>query len=159
MELIDVDKESKTIMQHNAITSGRYDYSATMMDILFMVLSSLDKERLEYTIFTHDIEMITGRKWNYKQLRDATESIGSRMFEIETAEKLTQIWLFSKIEYLKGTGSFTIKINEDAKPYFFELKNNFTAMQLKSTLSVTSKYAKSLYFKCLLKDFKTPLAI
>ena len=145
MELIDVDKESKTIMQHNAITSGRYDYSATMMDILFMVLSSLDKERLEYTIFTHDIEMITGRKWNYKQLRDATESIGSRMFEIETAEKLTQIWLFSKIEYLKGTGSFTIKINEDARPYFFELKNNFTAMQLKSTLSVTSKYAKRLY--------------
>jgi hypothetical protein len=44
------------------------------------------------------------------------------MFEIQTTEKLTQIWLFSKVEYLKGTGSFTIKINEDARPYFFALK-------------------------------------
>jgi hypothetical protein len=69
-----------------------------------------------------DIDTITGRKWNLKQLREATESIGSRMFEIQTTEKLTQIWLFSKVEYLKGTGSFTIKINEDARPYFFALK-------------------------------------
>lgn len=145
MELRDVNIESKTFMQHNAITSGRYDYSATMMDILFMVLSSLEVDKLEYTIHTSDIEQITGRKWNYVQLRQATENIGSRMFEIETPGKLRQIWLFSYVDYMSGTGSFNIKINEDAKPYFFELKNNFTAMQLKSVLNCSSKYAKRLY--------------
>lgn len=145
MELMDVNKESKLVYQHNVITSGRYDYSAVMMDILFMVLSSLEIGKLEYTIHVQDIEEITGRKWNLKQLREATESIGSRMFEIETAESLDQIWLFSRVKYLKGTGSFTIKLNEDARPYFFELKNNFTAMQLKSVLNCSSKYAKRLY--------------
>jgi hypothetical protein len=35
--------------KHNVITSGRYDYSATMMDILFMMLSSLEVGKLEYT--------------------------------------------------------------------------------------------------------------
>lgn len=145
MQLIDVNKEDKLIFQHNVITSGRYDYSACMLDIVFMVLSCLEKNKLEYTIHTHDIEVITGRKWNYKQLREATESIGSRMFEIDTPESYDQIWLFSRVKYLKGTGSFTIKLNDEATPYFFDLKNNFTAMQLKSVLNCSSKYAKRLY--------------
>ena len=145
MELMDVNKENKLIYQHNVITSGRYDYSACMLDILFMVLSGLEVGKLEYTIHVQDIEAITGRKWNLKQLREATESIGSRMFEIETPERIRQIWLFSNVDYILGTGSFTVGINPKASPYFFELKNNFTAMQLKSVLNCSSKYAKRLY--------------
>ena len=145
MELIDVNKENKLIYQHNVITSGRYDYSACMLDILFMVLSGLEVGKLEYTIHVQDIEAITGRKWNLKQLREATESIGSRMFEIETHEQIRQIWLFSNVDYILGTGSFTVGINPKASPSFFELKNNFTAMQLKSVLNCSSKYAKRLY--------------
>jgi len=145
MELMDVSKNDKLIYQHNVITSGRYDYSACMLDILFMVLSCLEKDKLEYTIHVHDIEAITGRKWNLKQLREATESIGSRMFEIETKESIEQIWLFSRVKYLLGTGSFLITLNPLATQYFFELKNNFTALQLKSVLNCSSKYAKRLY--------------
>lgn len=145
MELIDINKDNKLIYQHNVITSGRYDYSACMLDILFMVLASLEVGKVEYSIHANDIEYITSRKWNYKQLREATESIGSRMFEIETPERLRQLWLFEYVDYIKGTGCFNIKINESAKPYFFELKNNFTALQLKSVLNCSSKYAKRLY--------------
>ena len=145
MELMDINKENKLIYQHNVITSGRYDYSACMLDILFMVLSGLEVGKMEYNIHVQDIEAITGRKWNLKQLREATESIGSRMFEIETPERIRQIWLFSNVDYILGTGSFTVGINPKASPYFFELKNNFTAMQLKSVLNCSSKYAKRLY--------------
>ena len=87
MELMDVNKENKLIYQHNVITSGRYDYSAVMLDILFMVLSSLEVGKLDYNIHVADIEAITGRKWNLKQLREATESIGSRMFEVEWTDE------------------------------------------------------------------------
>lgn len=142
------DAEKSYIKQHNAITSGKYEYTSCMLDILFMVLALMDGNRpdkREYQIYVNDIETITGRKWNYQQLREATESIGSRMFEIETPQSLKQLWLFSSVEYLIGTGSFVVKINEDAMPYFFELKNNFTMLHLKSVLSCTSKYAKRLY--------------
>lgn len=150
MELMDINKEDKLIYQHNVITSGRYDYSACMLDILFMVLAGLEQDKLEYNIHAQDIEVITGRKWNLKQLRDSTESIGSRMFEIEWTDeqkrkRLRQMWLFEYVEYVEGSASFKIKINETSKPYFFELKNNFTAMQLKSVLNCSSKYAKRLY--------------
>lgn len=149
MELLDIEKEEKIVLQHNAITSGKYDYSACMMDILFMVLASLEKDKRKYTIHAIDIELITGRKWNYQQLKNSTEIIGSRVFEIQTEKKFIQMWLFSSVVYNLGEGSFTITINEDALPYFFELKNNFTAIHLKSVLSCSSKYAKRLYgFAC-----------
>jgi len=145
MELIDINTQDKNIYQHNAITSGRYDYSACMLDILFMILSGLETGKREYLISAKEIELITGRIWNYQQLRTSTEMIGSRMFEIETAETYKQLWLFSYVEYLKGMGTFKVKINEEALPFFFELKNNFTSMQLKSVLNCSSKYAKRLY--------------
>lgn len=145
MNLSEVNKDQKLIYQHNVITSGRYDYSACMLDILFMVLSCLEKDKLKYTIHAHDIEEITSRKWNYKQLRDATAEIGSRLFEIDTPDRYRQLWLFEYVDYIKGTGSFEIKINDSAKPYFFDLKDNFTSLQLKSILNCSSKYAKRLY--------------
>ncbi len=150
MELMDVNKETKVVLQHNVITSGRYDYASSMLDILFMVLSSLEVGKLEYIIHSSDIETITGRKWNLRQLRESTESIGSRMFEVEWTDengrkRIRQMWLFEYVEYVEGSSSFKVKINETARPYFFELKNNFTAMQLKSVLNCSSKYAKRLY--------------
>ena len=148
MELMNVDPEKTFVKQHNAITSGRFDYSATMLDVLFMVLALIDERnpnQRTVRVYAKDIATITGRSWNKKQLREATEAMGSRMFEIETPETLKQLWLFSAVEYHWGTGSFSVVINELAMPYFFELKRNFTMINLKSVLSCSSKYAKRLY--------------
>lgn len=149
MELLTIqDAEAlgeKTYKQHNAITSGRYDFTACQLDILFMILSCLKEDEMTYTIRAKDIELLTGREWNYQQLRKSTEEIGSRMFEIEKVDSYKQIWLFQSVEYLIGQGAFQIMISEPAKPLFFELKNNFTHFQLKSVLGCTSSYAKRLY--------------
>jgi len=149
MELVTIQDAQtlgeKNYKQHNAITSGRYDFTACQLDILFMLLSSLEENELRYTIRAKDIELLTGREWNYQQLRKSTEDIGSRMFEIETDEYYQQIWLFQQVKYLKGQGAFEVMISEPAKPLFFELKNNFTHFQLKSVLGCTSSYAKRLY--------------
>ena len=147
MELQNIPQEKK-IKQHNTITSGRYDFSACQLDVLFMLLASLkedDETGKEYHIRVKDIELITGRKWNYQQLREGTEDMMSRVFEIQESRGLAQIVLFTKVQYLDGTGSFYMKINEEARPYFFDLKNNFTLLELKSVLGCTSKHAKRLY--------------
>ena len=147
MELQKSPSEKK-IKQHNTITSGRYDFSACQLDVLFMLLASLDESDelgKEYLIRVRDIELITGRKWNYQQLKEGTEDMMSRVFEIQETRGLAQIVLFTKVQYLDGTGSFFMKINDDARPYFFDLKNNFTLLELKSVLGCTSKHAKRLY--------------
>lgn len=138
----------KKVKQHNDITSGRYDYSACQLDVLFMLLALIDEEDeagKEYHIRVKDIELITGRKWNYQQLKEGNEGLMSRVFEVQMPQGLRQMVLLSIVQYLDGTGSFYIKINENARPYFFELKNNFTLLELKSVLSCSSKHAKRLY--------------
>ena len=135
-------------IRDSTITSGRYDFSACQLDVLFMLLALLDESDevgKEYHIRVKDIELITGRKWNYQQLREGTEDMMSRVFEIQMSQGLRQIVLFTDVQYLDGTGSFFMKINDSARPYFFDLKNNFTLLELKSVLSCTSKHAKRLY--------------
>jgi plasmid replication initiation protein len=147
MELQKTPSEKK-IKQHNTITSGRTDYSACQLDVLFMLLACLndvDGPNKRYNIRVKDIELITGRKWNYQQLLESNEEMMSRVFKIDEEDGLRQIVLFSEIKYLDGTGSFDMVINEPARPYFFDLKNNFTLLELKSVLSCTSKHAKRLY--------------
>jgi plasmid replication initiation protein len=147
MELQKVN-DSKTIKQHNTITSGRYDFTACQLDILFMILACINEKddvSKVYTIRVQDIELITGRKWNYQQVSEATESLLGRVYEIQMPQGLRQLVLFSYVQYIEGSGGFDVKINSDARPYFFELKNNFTVMQLKSVLTCTSKHAKRLY--------------
>lgn len=140
--------ESLEVRQHNAITTARYDYTACQLDLLFFLLSKLrreDKPNQEYQIHMNEVVAMTGREWHYKQLREATESMGSRMFEVETDQSYTQLWMFQKVEYVKGQGYLRIRLSEDIRPYLFELKNNFTSYQLFSALKISSKYAKRIY--------------
>lgn len=157
MELLEVS-EDKNIMMHNSITSGRFDVTACQLDILFMLLSMLEKDddpNKEYIVSAMDIELITNKKWNYAQLRKSTEDFGSRMFEIESKASLKQLWLWSKVEYYHTTGTFGVVINPLARQYFFELKDNFTSLQLKSVLNCNSKYAKRLYgIACQYRNMK-----
>jgi plasmid replication initiation protein len=133
------------LKQHNAITSGRYDFSACQLDLVFLLLSQLKEGQLTYQIHTNDIELITGRKWNISQFTESTEQLLTRMFELETEESYTQFVLFQYFRYLKGTRTIELKLSEIALPYFFDLKNNFTHFQLKSVLGCSSKFAKRLY--------------
>jgi plasmid replication initiation protein len=136
------------IRQHNAITSARYDYSACQMDIFFYLLSRLrrdDAPDQEYLIYIKDVEAITGRQWNYQQLRAATADMGARMFEVETEQRYQQLWMFQKVEYIKGKGCLYVQLSKPIIPYVFNLKENFTSYQLHSALKLSSKYAKRIY--------------
>lgn len=142
---IENTSDDRLIMQNNAITSGRYDFEACELDVMFMILANLKQGEDTYSIHISDIEAITGRVWNYQQLRITTERMMSRVYEIETAERFTQLVLFQYFDYVKGTGSVDVQLSSKALPYFFDLKRNFTSLQLKAVLSCTSKFAKRIY--------------
>ena len=86
--------------------------------MLLACIDDSDAPNKRYNIRVKDIELITGRKWNYQQLLESNEEMMSRVFKIEEADGLRQIVLFSEIKYLDGTGSFDMVINEPARPYF-----------------------------------------
>ena len=118
------------VRQHNAITNARHDLSSVQLDIYFMLLSLLrsgDTQNTKYEIGVLQIEEITGRRWNYQQLRDATAGLIGKVFEIEENDGLLQVAMMSSAKYLKGKGKIQLTISEDLKPYLVDLKNNFTS--------------------------------
>ena len=136
------------VRQHNAITQARYDYTACQLDIFFFLLSRLrrdDAPDREYTIYVKDVETLTGRQWNYQQLREATADMGSRMFEVENERTYQQLWMFQRVEYIKGKGCLQIQLATPIRPFLFNLKENFTSYQLHSALKLSSKYATRIY--------------
>ena len=137
--------QNKIVMQHNAITSGRYDFSACQLDILFSILAILKENELTYQLHIKDIEILTGRRWDYSQFRESTEDMLTRMFEITTENEYTQFVLFQSFTYKNGQGIIEVTLSQKSLPYFFELKNTFTTLQLKSVLGCSSKYAKRIY--------------
>jgi len=139
------------VKQDNSITNARYDFTACQLDILFCVMGQIhdndDNDRI-YVIYAREIETLTGRQWQYTQFKEATENMGSRMFEIETESKYRQFWLFQHVDYIKGQGRIEIMFTRNAINMLKELKNNFTTYELQSALSMSSKFAKRIYQIC-----------
>lgn len=146
MEAKVVKEAQLQVRQHNVITSARHELSAVQLDIYFMLLSRLKPgDNSKYEISVREIEELTGRQWNYQQLRDATSGLIGKVFEIEEEDGLLQVALMSSAKYIKGQGRIQLTVAEELKPYLVDLKNNFTSFQLFCVLSMTSKYAKWLY--------------
>ncbi|MGI4734221.1 MAG: replication initiation protein [Janthinobacterium lividum] len=136
------------VRQHNAITTARYEMTACEMDIVFTLLSKLtnkDKPGTMYRIQIKDLELLTGRQWQYKQLLESTEQLNSRVYSIENKSKVLQVGLLASAEYLKGQGVIELEISEKMRPYLIDLKSNFTSYRLQAALSLTSKFAKRIY--------------
>jgi plasmid replication initiation protein len=142
--------QNKLIRQDNSITNARYDFTACQLDILFCVMSQIHDEHGSniYSISAKEIEILTSRKWNYKQFDEATDSLGSRKFEIDTNRVYRKYWLFQRVDYIKGEGKIEIKFSDEGIALLKKLKNNFTTYELKSALSMSSKYAKRIYQLC-----------
>ncbi len=142
---------NKIIRQDNSITNARYDFTACQLDILFCVMGQIHDEDTSdkiYVIYAREIEEITGRQWQYAQFKEATENMGSRVFEIETDKIYRQFWLFQQVDYVKGQGRIEVMFTRQAINLLKNLKNNFTTYELQSALSMSSKYAKRIYQIC-----------
>jgi plasmid replication initiation protein len=113
--------------------------------ILLAQIKESDEPNKRYNIRVKDIELITGRKWNYQQVDIATDDLMSRVYKIQEAIGKKKIVLFSEVQYIDGQGSFDIVINEPARYLFFNLKNNFSILELKSVLKLKSKHSKRIY--------------
>lgn len=144
------------VRHHNAITNARYEYTEMQLDIFLYLLSSLRKDRSDgvYEVSVLEMSKLTGKKYNYQQLRHSTEGMGSRMFEIPNEidhkgrKVWRQMWMFERIDYIHGTGTIEFQFTRTIQPYLFDLKDNFTSFQLYSALRLSSKHAKRIYTFC-----------
>ncbi len=133
------------IRQDNAITTARYEMTLCQMDVLFCLMSVLNKDKSKYLIYVKNIEKLTNRKWNYNQLREATYNLNSKVYEIKKGDNLLQVSILASSEYIAGQGAIELELSSKIKPYLFDLKKQFTSFKLHAILMLSSKYAKRIY--------------
>jgi len=140
------------IRQSNALTEARFNLTACQLDIYFYLLSMLkvnDEPEKKYDIYVKQIEEMTGRQWQYQQLREATKDMLSKVLEFDDAEgNLCQTSLIASAKYVKGSGCVKVTVSDLMRPLLWELKNRFTSFQLYCALAMTSKFAKRIYLIC-----------
>lgn len=143
------EKSPKTIVQDNAITSARYEMSALEKNIIYIMMAQLKKEDradIIYYVSVRELMDRTGTRNSYEDLKRATESLIGRVLQIKRPNgNLLQVSMISSAEYLHGQGIIEIGLDPKIRPFFFDLKQNFTAFQLHMALSLDSKYAKRIY--------------
>lgn len=143
-----MDKELE-IRQHNALTNARYDYTELQQDLMFFIISKLNKENKDsYSLNVMELSKLTGKKYNAAYLQKATADMGSRVLEVLTEKSYEQIWMFQRVKYHLGQGIIEFDLTKHILPYLFDLKNNFTSYELAAALRLTSKYAKRIYPIC-----------
>lgn len=138
-----------TIRQDNALTSSRFEYTALERNLFYSVLGQLKKTDTNNTLYYISVSQLTeatGTKNTYVDYRKATESLLGRVYEIEQENgNLLQVTMFASCLYVRGEGYIEVEISRKLRPYLFELKDNFTSLQLEVALGFKSKFSKRVY--------------
>ena len=138
----------KMLIQHNSLITARYEMSAAEKNITYMLLSQIEENDpidKVYYISINEMEALTGRKLNHKQLDASTDKLLSRVYHIPEVEGLLKVCMMSSTRYVKGSGRIAIRIDPEIRPYLFKLKSNFTQIGFYVVMTLKSKYAKRIY--------------
>ena len=155
--LVDKAKQDRNyyVVKSNAlIQKSRFSLSLQAQRCLLFAISRIkfsDMPSTEYTFAIKDICDACGidmkthgdyynlMKAELKALRDNSIWITN-----EEGKEETVSW-FSKVKINKGTGTVSVKFDENIEEYLFLLQNRYTQYKLSTPLSFKSKYSIRLY--------------
>lgn len=150
--------KQQVAIQSNALINARYEMTAFQKKILLYIISMIqpdDEDFKQYTINVKDFVSDTDYKSKmlYGKLRQETKALIGKVYEIEEADRLSQISILSEAVYLKGKGTIQVRFTPALKPYLLQLKEHFTATPLKYILSFKSVHSMRIYE--MLHQFKS----
>lgn len=150
------------VTQHNKLIEHKGNMTLLEQKIIRAVISQIrmdDEDLKEYELSIADFKELTksSRKDLYEQIREVAEKLIDRKIELQSLNEkgkkgfyLTRYILTAK--HVEGEGYLKIKIDPELKPYFLELKNQFTQYQLKYVMQMKSVHALRVYE--LLKQYE-----
>jgi plasmid replication initiation protein len=154
-------KKDITLYQDNAITRASYHMSALEKDILFLLISQINKDdKIGKSYFIEGAELVErkGERIDFDDFKKAGRLLVTRLFETQLDDNTLLISTFiSSAKYHKGKGLIEINVDKNVLPFYYDLKKNFTTIQLNMALKLSSKHSKRVYeLVSMLKNFPNP---
>ncbi|SFF37035.1 replication initiation protein [Spirosoma endophyticum] len=148
------------IWQDNVLTVARYEMSEAEKNILYMVVASIKKDdpvTKMYQVSVKEMAHITGsEELKFEAYKQASRKLLSRVFEttLPNGDVLQATFIASAL-YKKGTGTIQIELSQMVRPFYVELNEKYTKIQLVAAISLNSAYAKRIYeLLCMYKNMK-----
>jgi plasmid replication initiation protein len=148
------------IWQDNVLTVARYEMSEVEKNILYMVVAQVkpgDPELKKYQVSVNQIaEINNSTRLKMEAYRQATRKLMTRIFEttLPTGDFLQASFITSAL-YKKGTDIIEIGLSTEVRPFYVDLNQRYTKIQLAAAISLNSAYAKRIYeVLCMYKNMK-----
>jgi plasmid replication initiation protein len=148
------------IWQDNVLTVARYEMTEAEKNILYMVVAQVRKEdppMKMYQVSVKEMANLTGSdELKFETYKKATEKLVGRVFQTVLPNgNLLQASFFASAEYKKGTGIIELELSQKVRPFYVDLSQRFTKIQLVAAISLNSAYAKRIYeLLCMYKNMK-----
>ncbi len=147
---IKMNKKPIEIWQDNVLTVARYEMTEAEKNILYMVVAQVRKEdppTKMYQVSVKDMAEITGQsELKFETYKKATEKLVGRVFQTKLANGNTlQASFLASAEYKTGTGTMELELSQKVRPFYVDLNQRFTKVQLEAAISLNSAYAKRVY--------------
>ncbi|MBC3789153.1 replication initiation protein [Spirosoma utsteinense] len=153
-------KKAIEIWQDNVLTVARYEMSEAEKNLLYMVVAQVKKDdppTKMYQVSVKEMAEIAGSKeLMFEAYKQASRKLMTRVFETTLPNgNLLQATFIASAEYKKGTGVIELELSQKVRPYYIDLNQRFTKMQLVAAISLNSAYAKRVYeLLCMYKNMK-----
>jgi plasmid replication initiation protein len=153
-------KKAVEIWQDNVLTVARYEMSEAEKNLLYMVVAQVKKDdplTKMYQVSVKEMAEIAGSKeLMFEAYKQASRKLMTRVFETTLPNgNLLQATFIASAEYKKGTGIIELELSQKVRPYYVDLNQRFTKMQLVAAISLNSAYAKRVYeLLCMYKNMK-----
>ncbi len=138
-------KEKKIIRKSNDVVAVKNNLSVPEIKLLTLILEQIkttDRDFTTYSISVKNYENSTNTADSYMLMKRVVKRLMSRVIELPN-EKFVN--LFHSAQYKSGWGLMEIELHDDMKPYFLELKRNYTQYESRFILSLKSKYSMRFY--------------
>jgi plasmid replication initiation protein len=148
------------IWQDNVLTVARYEMSETEKNLLYMVVAQVkpgDSELKKYQVSVNQMAEINhSTRLKMEAYRQATRKLMTRVFEttLPNGDFLQASFITSAL-YKKGTDIIEIGLSTEVRPFYVDLNQRYTKIQLEAAISLNSAYAKRIYeVLCMYKNMK-----
>lgn len=146
------------IWQDNVLTVARYEMTESEKNLLYMVVANVrpeDPPTKMYNVSVKEMAELTGQtELKFETYKQATRKLMTRVFETTLPNgNLLQATFVASAEYKKGTGIIEIELSQKVRPFYVQLSQKFTKIQLAAAISLNSVYAKRVYeLLCMYKN-------
>jgi len=123
----------------------RKHWSDFQINLLIDLINKVEKQDIESKVYQIKAKNVLFNKLSFDELRIETQFFLSRIYEVQTVNRLTQLSILSSITFIIGKGLIEVKLHPLFKAYFLELKERYTLVTIKNLLSFKSIFSKKLY--------------